>query len=77
MYLSDFLSWARPPFGPKISVACLADLSEGGKCHDSKNLNVISMLITSSCASLRYKGASCACVLCFEFNFVFGRICAC
>ena len=40
-------------------------------------LNMINMLTTSSWASLRHKGASCACVLCFEFNFVYVWIFVC
>jgi len=57
--------------------AWIQDLFMGCSCHDSKNLNMINMLTTSSWASLRHKGASCACVLCFEFNLVYVWICAC
>ena len=42
-----------------------------------KFLNMINILTTSSWASLRHKEASCACVLCFEFNFVYVWMCAC
>ena len=45
-------------------------------CHDPNLLNMIIIVTKSSWASLRHNGASCACVIWFNFKCLYVWICA-